>query len=92
MLLRRKITVKQRLSDAETLSELARLPGEADLGEKADRLRDDLLLAIGGTEPLGGERGAAVLAACRAAAQAVRTLIERGYGSSPFAGMMGSSR
>jgi hypothetical protein len=100
LLLGRKIAIEQGLGDAETLRQLARLAGEADLGEEADGFGENLLLAIGrGESPVrlggsglapGAQRRPAVAACGRASAP--RGLSGGSYGCVPFGGMIGSSR
>ena len=86
------------MRDPGTLRQLARLSLEAEFGEEADGLAEDLLLAIGrGQPPLAVP---ATETAARPPAAAGRVVFRRsaqrraslGYGASPFAGMIGSSR
>jgi hypothetical protein len=93
-----EIAVEQRLGNAGALRQLARLPGKADLGEKADRLGEDLLLAIGGREALlplaaiGFGRGAGLMRPAGGPGGTARRWLVGGYGVDPFGGMIGSSR
>jgi hypothetical protein len=47
-----EVAVQQRLGDAQPLGQLARLAGEAGLGEIGDGAVEDLPLAVGGGQPL----------------------------------------
>src|SRR6185437_10091504 len=100
ILLGREIPVEQRLRDVEALRQLARVAGEADFGEEAHRLGQDLLLAVGRGEALGGfasahatarRGGGTVPPSARNGASARRDMVGAGYRRLPDGGITGSS-